>query len=77
MGYLGNMGPCGFAIGIAVRKLGYKCRDVSKTLGVGAAPVSKAVSLGSSLAESKNSKTIIALLIAGKCPQTNVNKIEK
>ena len=36
---------------IAVRKLGYKCSDVSKTLGVSAATVSKAVSLGSNLPE--------------------------
>jgi putative transposase len=36
---------------IAVRKLGYKCSDVSKTLGVSAPTVSKAVSLGSKLPE--------------------------
>ena len=34
---------------IAVRKLGYKCSDVSKTIGVSATTVSKAVSLGSKL----------------------------
>jgi transposase len=36
---------------IAIRKLGYKCRDVSKTVGISAATVSKAVSLGSKLPE--------------------------
>jgi putative transposase len=36
---------------IAVRKLGYKCSDVSKTLGVSAPSVSKAVSLGSKFPE--------------------------
>jgi chromosomal replication initiation ATPase DnaA len=36
---------------IAVRKLGYKCSDVSKTSGVSASTVSKAVSLGSKLPE--------------------------
>ena len=34
---------------IAVRKLGYKCTDVSRTLGISAVTVSKAVSLGSKL----------------------------
>ncbi len=34
---------------IAVRKLGYKCSDVSKTVGISAATVSKAVGLGSKL----------------------------
>lgn len=34
---------------IAVRKLGYKCTDVSKILGISAVTVSKAVSLGSKL----------------------------
>ena len=36
---------------IAVRKVGYKCSDVSKTVGIFAATVSKAVSLGSKLPE--------------------------
>ena len=36
---------------IAVRKLGYKCSDVSETVGIRAATVSKAVSLGSKLPE--------------------------
>jgi len=36
---------------IAVRKLGYKCTDVSKTLDIRAVTVSKAVSLGSKLPE--------------------------
>jgi hypothetical protein len=36
---------------IAVRKLGYKCTDVSKTVGISAVTVSKAVSLGSKLLE--------------------------
>jgi len=36
---------------IAVRKLGYKCSNVSKTLGVSEPTVSKAVSLGSKLPE--------------------------
>ena len=36
---------------IAVRKLRYKCSDVSKTLGVSAPTVSKAVSSGSNLSE--------------------------
>ena len=36
---------------IAVRKLGYKCTDVSKTVGISAVTVSKAVSLGSKLSE--------------------------
>jgi putative transposase len=36
---------------IAIRKLGYKCRDVSKTVGISAATVSKAVSLGRKLPE--------------------------
>jgi hypothetical protein len=36
---------------IAVRKLGYKCSDVFKTLGVRAAAVSKAVRLGRNLPE--------------------------
>jgi putative transposase len=34
---------------IAVRKLGYKCSDVSTTIGISAVTVSKAVSLGSRL----------------------------
>ena len=34
---------------IAVRKLGYKCTDVSKTLGISAATVSKAVNSGGKL----------------------------
>ena len=34
---------------IAVRKLGYKCTDVSKAVGISAVTVSKAVSLGSKL----------------------------
>ena len=34
---------------IAVRKLGYKCSDVSKAAGISAVTVSKAVSLGSKL----------------------------
>jgi len=38
---------------IAVRKFGYKCNDVSKTLGFSAVTVSKAVSMGSSLAENE------------------------
>ena len=36
---------------LAVRKLGYKCTDVSKTVGISAVTVSKAVSLGSKLSE--------------------------
>ena len=36
---------------IAVRKLGYKCSDISKTVGISAVTVSKAVSLGSKLSE--------------------------
>lgn len=36
---------------IAVRKLGYKCSDVSKAMGVSAVTVSKAVCLGSELSE--------------------------
>ena len=36
---------------IAVRKLGYKCSDVSKSMGISAVTVSKAVSLGSELSE--------------------------
>ena len=36
---------------IAVRKLGYKCTDVSKTIGISAVTVSKAVSLGSRLSQ--------------------------
>ena len=36
---------------IAVRKVGYKCSEVCKTLGISAATVSKAVSLGSKLPE--------------------------
>jgi REP element-mobilizing transposase RayT len=36
---------------IAVRKLGYKCSDVSKTIGISAVTVSKAVSLGSKLSQ--------------------------
>jgi putative transposase len=34
---------------LAVRKLGYKCSDVAKTVGISAATVSIAVSLGSKL----------------------------
>ncbi|MCP4622329.1 MAG: transposase [bacterium] len=34
---------------IAVRKLGYKCSDVSKAMGISAVTVSRAVSLGSEL----------------------------
>ena len=34
---------------IAVRKLGYKCTDISRTAGISAATASKAVSLGSKL----------------------------
>jgi len=36
---------------IAVRKLGYKCTDVTKTVDIRAVTVSKAVSLGSKLSE--------------------------
>ena len=36
---------------IAVRKLGYKCSDVSKAMGISAVTVSKAVSLGSELSD--------------------------
>lgn len=36
---------------LAVRKLGYKCTAVSKTLGIRAVTISKAVSLGSKLSE--------------------------
>ena len=36
---------------IAVRKLGYKCSDVSKTVGISAVTVSKAVSSGSKLSQ--------------------------
>jgi putative transposase len=36
---------------IAVRKLGYKCTDVSKAVGISAVTVSKAVGLGSKLSE--------------------------
>ena len=36
---------------IAVRKLGYKCSEVSKAMGISAATVSKSVSLGSELSE--------------------------
>ncbi len=38
-------------LGIAVRKLGYKCSDVSKAMGISAVTVSKAVSLGSGLSD--------------------------
>ncbi len=38
-------------LGIAVRKLGYKCSDVSKAMGISAVTVSKAVNLGSELSE--------------------------
>ncbi len=38
---------------LAVRKLGYKCTDVSKALDVKSVTVSKAVSLGSKLPEIK------------------------
>ena len=34
---------------IAVRKLGYKCTEVSKAMGISAVTVSKAVSLGREL----------------------------
>jgi REP element-mobilizing transposase RayT len=34
---------------IAVRKLGYKCSDVSKAMGISAVTVSKAANLGSKL----------------------------
>jgi chromosomal replication initiation ATPase DnaA len=36
---------------IAVRKLGYKCSDVSKAMGISGATVSKSVSLGSEISE--------------------------
>jgi len=39
---------------IAVRKLGYTCADVSKTAGISAVTVSKAVSLGSKLSQIGN-----------------------
>jgi len=41
---------------IAVRKLGYKCSDVSKTAGISAATVSKAVISGSKLSEIENTQ---------------------
>ena len=34
---------------IAVRKLGYRCSDVSKTMGISAGTVSKAANFGSKL----------------------------
>ena len=36
---------------IAVRKLGYKCSDVSKIVGISASTASKAVGLGSKLSQ--------------------------
>jgi hypothetical protein len=39
---------------VAVRKLGYKCTDVSKAVGISAVTASKAVSLGSKLSEIGN-----------------------
>ena len=36
---------------MAVRKLGYRCSDVSRAMGISAVTVSKAVSLGSRLSE--------------------------
>lgn len=46
---------------IAVRKLGYKCSDVSKAVGISAVTVSKAVSLGSKLSQiGKIQKLILA-----------------
>ena len=38
-------------LGIAVRKLGYKCSDVSKAMGISVVTVSKAVGFGSELSE--------------------------
>ena len=42
---------CGVFCYIAVRKLGYKCINVSKAMGISAVTVSKAVSLGSELSK--------------------------
>ena len=39
---------------IAVRKLGYKCIEVSRALGISAVTVSKSVSLGKELPEVNN-----------------------
>jgi REP element-mobilizing transposase RayT len=39
---------------VAVRKLGYKCTDVSRAVGISAATASKSVSLGSNLSEIGN-----------------------
>jgi len=39
---------------VAVRKLGYKCTDVSKAVGISAVTASKSVSLGSKLSEIGN-----------------------
>ncbi len=36
---------------MAVRRLGYRCSDVSRATGISSVTVSKAVSLGSSLSE--------------------------
>jgi hypothetical protein len=41
--------PVHCIISSAVRTLGYKCSDVAKTVGISAATVSVAVSLGSEL----------------------------
>jgi len=64
---------------IAVRKLGYKCTEVSKAMGVSAVTVSKAVSLGSELPEVDKIQTQILeswfRIIAVQRNQTG--KIEK
>ena len=43
--------PVHCIISSAVRKLGYKCSDVAKTIGISGATVSIAVNLGSKLSE--------------------------
>jgi len=44
---------------IAVRKLGYKCSDVSKAMGISAVTVSKATNFGSKLSEAGKIKKLI------------------
>ncbi len=51
-GLLRSVGGWGVLKGfrdIAVRKLGYKCTDISQTVGISAVTASKAVGLGSKL----------------------------
>jgi len=44
---------------IAVRKLGYKCSDVSKAMGISTVTVSKATNFGSILSEAGKIKKLI------------------